>query len=87
MRTQTQLNGFLPLNTQNVQTVGAFSAGDDRVNEMPGLTSMHNCKNEISFNYIAETNFKLKKLVYQFLRVFSVLNGAQQNRRAVCFPY
>ena len=39
----------VPAVTQtNTQTQGAFSAGDDRINEMPGLAVMHNC--EFSIN-------------------------------------
>ena len=50
MKSNTQLTGFLPATQQvdstQVQMVGQFIAGDDRINENPALTALHNGKKD-----------------------------------------
>ena len=48
MKSNSQLTGFLPATQQvdssQVRSVGQFIAGDDRINENPALTAIHNGK-------------------------------------------
>jgi hypothetical protein len=42
LKTDPNIEGFLPTTSiTGIETVGTFTAGDDRVNENPALTVMH----------------------------------------------
>lgn len=51
LKTDTNNPGFLPsvksietLLKKSIEIQGAYAAGDERANEMPGLTTLHTCK-------------------------------------------
>ncbi|ODN03143.1 Chorion peroxidase [Orchesella cincta] len=68
--TNPSFNGFLPSGSQvGLQVQGLFAAGDDRINEMPGLAVMHNVflmeHNRIAREFAAITGSTNDELIFQ----------------------
>lgn len=73
LATNPSLNGFLPTGQQRgVQVQGGFVAGDDRINEMPGLAVMHNVflmeHNRIAREFQQITGSTNDELIFQETR-------------------